>query len=232
VPGSERREQHGCAQSPYIGVLAALLVLIAAALAWTHFGSTSELGLPAGWRFPSALGTPLDPDNMSHWFSRVCRRAGLGHWHLHELRHSAVSLMLAQGTDLYVVSEILGHSSVAVTKTYMGISSKAKSAQLLALMSKALLTPDGSHNAPKARPHLARMLAERKKKHLTRGDNGAPGGVLFHDIADRCRKTYRTQPGLSLGRVESSPGDHCRARRGPLSPGGIGRLRGGSVLDL
>jgi uncharacterized protein len=36
-------------------VLAALLVLIAAALAWTHFGSTSELGLPAGWRFPSAL---------------------------------------------------------------------------------------------------------------------------------------------------------------------------------
>jgi Helix-turn-helix domain len=24
-------------------------------------------------------------------------------------------------------------------------------------------------------------------------------GVLFHDIADRCRKTYRTQSGLSLG---------------------------------
>jgi integrase len=120
VPGSERREQHGCAQSPYIGVLAALLVLIAAALAWTHFGSTSELGLPAGWRFPSALGTPLDPDNVSHWFSRVCRRAGLGHWHLHELRHSGASLMLAQGTDLYVVSEVLGHSSVAITKDVYG----------------------------------------------------------------------------------------------------------------
>ena len=37
----------------------------------------------------------------------------------------------------------------------------------------------------------------------------AGGGVLFHDIADRCRKTYRTQPGLSLGRVKSPPGDHC-----------------------
>jgi integrase len=57
---------------------------------------------------------------VSHWFSRVCRRAGLGHWHLHELRHSAVSLMLAQGTDLYVVSEVLGHSSVAVTKDVYG----------------------------------------------------------------------------------------------------------------
>ena len=94
-----------------------------------------RIAIGPAWRehdliFPSALGTPLDPDNVSHWFSRVCRRAGLGHWHLHELRHSGASLMLAQGTDLYVVSEVLGHSSVAITKTCTGISSKAKSAQL------------------------------------------------------------------------------------------------------
>ena len=57
---------------------------------------------------------------MSHWFSRICRRAGLGHWHLHELRHSGASLMLAQGTDLYVVSEVLGHSSVAISKDVYG----------------------------------------------------------------------------------------------------------------
>jgi len=65
------------------------------------------MAIGPAWRehdliFPSALGTPLDPDNVSHWFSRICRRAGLGHWHLHELRHSGASLMLAQGTDLYV----------------------------------------------------------------------------------------------------------------------------------
>jgi integrase len=94
-----------------------------------------RIAIGPAWRehdliFPSALGTPLDPDNVSHWFSRICRRAGLGHWHLHELRHSGASLMLAQGTDLYVVSEVLGHSSVAITKTSMGISSKARSAQL------------------------------------------------------------------------------------------------------
>ena len=80
-----------------------------------------RIAIGPAWRehdliFPSALGTPLDPDNVSHWFSRICRRAGLGHWHLHELRHSGASLMLAQGTDLYVVSEVLGHSSVAITK--------------------------------------------------------------------------------------------------------------------
>ena len=83
------------------------------------------MAIGPAWRehdliFPSAVGTPLDPDNVSHWFSRLCRRAGLGHWHLHELRHSGASLMLAQGTDLYVVSEVLGHSSVAITKDVYG----------------------------------------------------------------------------------------------------------------
>jgi hypothetical protein len=41
------------------------------------------MAIGPAWRkydliFPSALGTPLDPDNVWHWFSRVCQRAGLG----------------------------------------------------------------------------------------------------------------------------------------------------------
>jgi integrase len=44
------------------------------------------------------------------------RARGLGHWHPHELRHSGASLMLAQGTPLHVVSEVLGHASIAITK--------------------------------------------------------------------------------------------------------------------
>lgn len=46
--------------------------------------------------------------------------AGLGHWHVHELRHSGASLMLAQGTPLHVVSEVLGHASIAMTKDVYG----------------------------------------------------------------------------------------------------------------
>ena len=51
-----------------------------------------------GLIFASEVGTPMDPDNFSHSFVRLCERAGLGHWHPHELRHSGASLMLAQGT--------------------------------------------------------------------------------------------------------------------------------------
>jgi integrase len=116
-----------------------------------------RMAIGPAWRehdliFPSALGTPLDPDNVSHWFSRICRRAGLGHWHLHELRHSGASLILAQGTDLYVVSEILGHSSVAITKDLYGHLVEGQKRAAAARMSEVLLTPNGSRNGSPSPP--------------------------------------------------------------------------------
>ena len=92
-----------------------------------HRARQAEAQMAAGplWRdhgliFASEIGTPMDPDNFSHSFARLCERAGLGHWHPHELRHSGASLMLAQGTPLHVVSEVLGHASIAITKDVYG----------------------------------------------------------------------------------------------------------------
>ena len=73
-----------------------------------------------GLVFTSTVGTPIDPDNFSHVFSRLCESSGLGHWHPHELRHSGASLMAAQRTPLHVVSEVLGHASIAITKDVYG----------------------------------------------------------------------------------------------------------------
>ena len=112
-----------------------------------------RIAIGPAWRehdliFPSAMGTPLDPDNASHWFSRICQRAGLGHWHLHELRHSGTSLMLAQGTDLYVVSEVLGRSSVAITKDVYGHLVEGQKRAAAARMLEALLRSNGSCQIP------------------------------------------------------------------------------------
>ena len=57
--------------------------------------------------FTTSLGTPVDPRNCYREFRAICEDAGLGRWHPHELRHSAASLMLAQGVKLQVVSELL-----------------------------------------------------------------------------------------------------------------------------
>ena len=47
--------------------------------------------------------------------ARCGARSGLGHWHPHEPRHSAASVLIAQGVPLKMVSEMLGHSSINVT---------------------------------------------------------------------------------------------------------------------
>ena len=36
--------------------------------------------------------------------------------HLHDLRHSCATIMLASGVDLFTISKILGHASVKTTE--------------------------------------------------------------------------------------------------------------------
>jgi integrase len=82
--------------------------------------AAGELWVDHGLIFTSRIGTPIDPDNFAKRFVQLCKTAGLGHWHPHEARHSAASVMLAQGVPLEVVSEVLGHSSIYITKDVYG----------------------------------------------------------------------------------------------------------------
>jgi integrase len=70
--------------------------------------------------FTSNVGTPLDPRNVAKRFLSACRKAKIGTWHPHELRHTAASLMLANGVPLQVVSDILGHASIRITSDVYG----------------------------------------------------------------------------------------------------------------
>lgn len=64
--------------------------------------------------FTDALGRLLDPREVSRSFRRLADRLGLP-VRFHDLRHTAASLMLAGGVPLKVVSDVLGHSSIAIT---------------------------------------------------------------------------------------------------------------------
>jgi len=69
-------------------------------------------------------GKPIDPNVLSHNFTRMARRAGLEGVRFHDLRHTFASLMLLRGAKPKVISEALGHASVAFTMdTYSHIIS-------------------------------------------------------------------------------------------------------------
>ena len=94
-----------------------------------------------GLVFTTTIGTPIDPRNFYRSTSALAQRAGLGHWHPHELRHSAASILLAQGVPLEVVSEVLGHASIRMTKDVYGHLIGSQKRDAAEAMSRALWAP-------------------------------------------------------------------------------------------
>lgn len=60
-------------------------------------------------------GQPIFPDTITQWFHKFVQRNGLPNIHIHSLRHTYASLMIAEGTPLVVVSHNLGHAQVSTT---------------------------------------------------------------------------------------------------------------------
>jgi integrase len=68
-----------------------------------------------GFVLADETGTPYHPDTMSHAFVRMLAKHRLRRIRFHDLRHSHASQLLAQGINVKVVSERLGHSSASLT---------------------------------------------------------------------------------------------------------------------
>jgi len=58
-------------------------------------------------------GTPLLPDVVTKAWSKIARKVGLEGIRLHDARHTHASLMLKQNIHPKIVSERLGHATVA-----------------------------------------------------------------------------------------------------------------------
>jgi integrase len=70
---------------------------------------------PSGLVLTTAVGTPIDPRNLTRHFDRVRVQAGAPTLRFHDLRHTAVSLLLDLGVPPHVVREIVGHADVQIT---------------------------------------------------------------------------------------------------------------------
>jgi len=68
-----------------------------------------------GYVLADELGRPFHPDTVSEWFHQRREQLGLPRIRLHDTRHTAASLMLASGTQVKVVADLLGHSSPTIT---------------------------------------------------------------------------------------------------------------------
>ncbi|MHB8311781.1 MAG: site-specific integrase [Candidatus Dormibacteria bacterium] len=74
--------------------------------------------------FPHVLGHPLSRERLVRLgFEPLLKAAGLPRIRFHDLRHTTATLLLSQGVHPKIVSELLGHSTVAITlNTYSHVT--------------------------------------------------------------------------------------------------------------
>jgi integrase len=65
--------------------------------------------------FPSEIGTPMEPRNLSRHFANLRVAAGVPNVRLHDLRHTVVSVLMDLGVPPHVVQAIARHSDVKIT---------------------------------------------------------------------------------------------------------------------
>jgi integrase len=95
-------------------------------------------GNPWNLVFTSKVGTPLDERKVLRRFQSLLATAGLPRLRLHDLRHSALAILIAQGVHPKAISELLGHSSVAFTMQIYGHLMKETKRETADKMDEAL----------------------------------------------------------------------------------------------
>jgi len=98
---------------------------------------------------------PLSPNAVTLAFRRIIKKAKLNHVRVHDLRHTHATLMLKAGVHPKIVSERLGHASIAITlDTYSHV--------LPGLQEEAVEKFDRIFNDDKenSEPNVSNMLAK------------------------------------------------------------------------
>jgi integrase len=65
--------------------------------------------------FDRGAGVPMVVETVSHLFARLVAGVGLGDVRMHDLRHAFATRLFERGVHPKVVSEALGHASIAIT---------------------------------------------------------------------------------------------------------------------
>jgi integrase len=81
-----------------------------------HRSRLGAIPHPDAFVFTDTQGGPIRKSNLvRRWWRPLVQRAELPPRKFHSLRHTAATLLLAEGTNVKVVQELLGHTRAAIT---------------------------------------------------------------------------------------------------------------------
>jgi integrase len=90
--------------------------------------------------FPTLVGTPFEAHRIWDEFKELLEKAGLPDMRFHDLRHTALSLLMDMGIAVTTVQQRAGHSKASVTTDIYG-HSMSRSQEKAAEQIEELITP-------------------------------------------------------------------------------------------
>ena len=75
----------------------------------------ADIWQDTGFLFTKDDGSPMHPDSITDWLNKFSEENDLPHIHPHAFRHTAASMMIANGVDLVNAAAELGHATASTT---------------------------------------------------------------------------------------------------------------------
>ena len=117
---------------------------------------------------------PLDRRTIHRIVATTAKKAGIGHAHPHQLRHTLATQSINRGMRLETIASILGHRSMEMTLTYARIADRVVADEYAAVTAQidALYRTVGPAAALPAEIETAAMTRLRKEAHARMLGNG------------------------------------------------------------
>jgi site-specific recombinase XerD len=195
------------------------------------------------WRGPSTSGLLVERDDgrafdrrtVHRYVAAVAKRAGVGHVHPHQLRHTLATQAINRGMSIEAIAALLGHRSMRMTLTYARISDRTV-AEEYARVTDAVEARYRSTDplpADTAGANMRRLAAEAHQRLLGNGHCTRPVALdcQFESICERCG-FFDTGPEFIpiLRRQRDHAADHGQSDRAELFQGLLSNVEDGGPM--
>ena len=134
-------------------------------------------------------GRPFDRRTVHRYVERVAKRAGVGHVHPHQLRHTLATRMINRGMSLEAIAVLLGHRSMRMTLTYARISDRTVAEEYFRVTQAVEASYESGEPLPASveGTNMRRIAAEHRRL-LGNGHCTRPAGLdcTFESVCERC----------------------------------------------
>ena len=132
-------------------------------------------------------GNPFNQASVARIIKAAARRAGIGHVHPHQLRHTLATQAINRGMRLEAVAAMLGHRSLKMTLVYARIANRTVADEYRAVSQQVDALYDDSMPTALEGPNMRRLRADHHRM-LGNGMCNRPAELdcAFETICEGC----------------------------------------------